>query len=55
MHYSLDGAYRFRGSGVVLGGLLFNNDIDDMIVLRKTGIVEADGDPVLQRGNIGKA
>ena len=55
MHYSVEGAYRLRGSEVVLRGLLFTNDIDDMIVLRDTGIVETDGDPVLQRANIHKA
>jgi len=55
MHYSLDGAYRLPKSPVVLRGLLFRNDIDDMIVLRNTGVVETDGDPVLQRANIREA
>jgi outer membrane receptor for ferrienterochelin and colicins len=55
MHISLDGAYRLAGSEVVLRGLLFANDIDNMIALRNTGIIEADGDPVLQRANIRKA
>jgi outer membrane receptor for ferrienterochelin and colicins len=55
MHYSVEGGCRLRGSQVVLRGLLFTNNIDDMIVLRNTGIVEADGDPVLQRDNLREA
>ncbi|NQT87262.1 TonB-dependent receptor [bacterium] len=55
MHYSVEGEYRLFESQLLFQGLVFRNNIDDMITLRNTGAAGPDGDPVLMRDNIREA
>jgi len=52
IHYSLGAEYTFSECPLAVRGMIFRNDVDDMIVLRDTGVIEVDGDPVLRRENL---
>jgi len=55
LHYSLEGEVRIPEAPVAVRAMAFRNDLDDVIALRDTGILESDGDPVLTRVNLTKA
>ena len=55
LHVSLDAEHRLLAEQLLLHAFVFRNEIDDMIVLRHTGGLESDGDPVLERANLQEA
>ncbi len=54
IHYSLGVEYEMSSYPVVVAGTVFRNDLEDLIVLVDTGVVE-DGRPVFRRENLQEA